>query len=166
VAAIVPYNLAGSLVQMFVQYQSATTGLVNLSLASQTPAIFTLNGGGTGQAAAVNNKDGSINGAAHPAKAGDFVQLYVTGLGPTAPPLNDGSVNTPPLPVPQGSVTATVGGVKATASAVGAPGTVAGVFQVNVQIPSGVAAGNAVPISLTVAGTSSTQNGVTIAVTN
>jgi uncharacterized protein (TIGR03437 family) len=166
VAAIVPYNTAASPVQMFVQYQNGTSGLVNLSLASQTPAIFSLNGSGTGQAAAVNNKDGSINGANAPVKAGDFIQLYVTGLGATTPALNDGSVNAIPLPIPVGSVTATVGGVKANASAVGAPGSVAGVFQVNVQIPSGVTAGNAVPVVLTVAGTSTTQNGVTIAITN
>jgi uncharacterized protein (TIGR03437 family) len=166
VAAIVPYNTAASPVQMFVQYQNGTSGLVNLSLASQTPAIFSLNGSGTGQAAAVNNKDGSINGANAPVKAGDFIQLYVTGLGATTPALNDGSVNAIPLPIPVGSVTATVGGVKANASAVGAPGSVAGVFQVNVQIPSGVTAGNAVPVVLTVAGTSTTQNGVTIAIAN
>jgi uncharacterized protein (TIGR03437 family) len=165
VGAIVPYNISGSLVQMFVQYQDSSSGLVNLSVAQQTPAIFTT-GGGTGQAAAVNNKDGQINGAAHPVKIGDFIQLYVTGLGPTTPGLSDGTVNAVPLPVPQSTVTATVGGVKATANAVAAPGLVAGVFQVNVQIPAGVTPGNAVPISLTVAGTSTTQNGVTIAVSN
>jgi len=165
VGAIVPYNVSGSLVQMFVQYQTASSGLVNLSLAQQTPAIFTI-GGGTGQAAAVNNKDGQVNVAAHPVKIGDFIQLYVTGLGPTTPPLSDGTANSTPLPVPQGTVIATVGNIKVAANAVAAPGLVAGVFQVNVQIPNGIIAGNAVPISLTVAGTSSTQNGVTIAVSN
>jgi uncharacterized protein (TIGR03437 family) len=166
VGAIVPYNLAGSLVQMFVQYQSATTGLVNLSLASMTPAIFTLNGGGTGQAAAINNKDGSINGAAQPAKIGDFLQLYITGVGQTNPPGTDGAINAQPLPVPQATVTATIGGKAATVSfAGGAPGSPAGVIQVNVQVPSGVTAGSAVPVVVTV-GTSNTQNGVTIAVSN
>jgi uncharacterized protein (TIGR03437 family) len=166
VAAVVPYGLTGSLAQMFVQYQSATTGLVNLSLASMTPAIFTLNGGGTGQAAAINNSDGSINGGAHPAKIGDFLQFYVTGVGPTNPPGADGSINAQPLPQPQAAVTATIGGKPASVNfAGGAAGSVAGVFQVNVQVPSGITVGSAVPVVITL-GTSSTQNGVTIAVSN
>ena len=47
----------------------------------------------------------------------------------------------------------------------GAPGSVAGVFQVNVQVPSGITVGSAVPVMITL-GTSNTQNGVTIAVSN
>jgi uncharacterized protein (TIGR03437 family) len=165
VAAVVPYNIAGNLAQMFVQYQGQTSTPLNLSVAAMTPAIFTLSGSGTGQAAAINNKDGSANGAGNPAKVGDFIQLYVTGVGPTNPPGTDGSLNAVPLPVPQGTVTATIGGKAANVNfAGGAPGLVAGVFQVNVQVPSGVTVG-VVPVVVTV-GTSGTQNGVTVAVGN
>jgi uncharacterized protein (TIGR03437 family) len=45
----------------------------------------------------------------------------------------------------------------------GAPGMVAGLMQVNVQIPAGVQTGNAVPVVLSV-GNVSSQVGVTIAV--
>jgi hypothetical protein len=45
----------------------------------------------------------------------------------------------------------------------GAPGKVAGVMQVNVQIPSGVQPSSAVPIDIQVGGVSS-QLGVTIAI--
>ena len=85
---------------MYVQYQNATSAPFNLSVASQIPAVFTLNGSGTGQAAAINNKDGSINGAASPAKVGDYVQLYITGAGQTNPAGSDGVINAAPLPVP------------------------------------------------------------------
>jgi uncharacterized protein (TIGR03437 family) len=44
-----------------------------------------------------------------------------------------------------------------------APGEVAGVMQVNVQIPSGVQRGNAVGVVVTV-GTASSRSGVTMAV--
>jgi uncharacterized protein (TIGR03437 family) len=47
----------------------------------------------------------------------------------------------------------------------GAPGAVAGVFQVNAQVPSGIAAGSAVQVVVQV-GTSNSQPNVTIAVTN
>ena len=45
----------------------------------------------------------------------------------------------------------------------GVPGDVAGVMQVNVQIPSGIETGSAMPVSLKVLNTSS-QTGVTVAV--
>jgi len=163
VAAVVPYNLAGSLEQVYVQYQGQTSLPVNLSVASMTPAIFTL-GSGTGQAAAINNKDGSVNGAANPAKVGDYVQFYITGVGQTNPPGVDGLPNGVPLPQLSATVTATIGGKPANVTfSGGAPGAVAGVIQVNAQIPAGITAGNA-PVVITV-GTSNTQTGVTIAVT-
>jgi uncharacterized protein (TIGR03437 family) len=168
VAAVVPFNLNNAtLVQTYVQYQGQTSTPVNLSVAFVTPAIFTLNGSGTGQAAAVNNTDGSVNGAAHPVKIGDYIQFYITGAGPTNPPSVDGQPNAVPLPVPIVTpVTVTIGGKQVTPQFVGgAPGAVAGVTQVNVQIPSGITAGNAVPVVVTV-GNSNTQNGVTIAVSN
>jgi uncharacterized protein (TIGR03437 family) len=168
VGAIVPYNLGNSsLVQLFVQFQGSTSLPVNLSVATMTPAIFTVSGAGTGQAAAINNKDGSINSASTPVKVGDFIQLYITGVGPTNPPLSDGAFNAVPLPVPVATpVSVTIGGQKVTPQFIGgAPGQVAGVFQVNAQIPSGITAGAAVPVVVTL-GTASTQTGVTIAVTN
>jgi len=66
--------------------------------------------------------------------------------------------------VPQLTVTATIGGLPATVTyAGGAPLELAGLLQVNVTIPSGVATGASVPIVITV-GTASSQTGVTIAI--
>ena len=60
----------------------------------------------------------------------------------------------------------TIGGQTANVNfAGGAHGAVAGVFQVNAQIPAGVAAGGAVAVVVQV-GTSNSQPGVTLAVTN
>jgi uncharacterized protein (TIGR03437 family) len=166
VAAIVPYGIGTSLAQMYVQNGNLTSGAFNLSVASQIPAVFTLNGSGTGLAAAINNKDGSINGASSPAKIGDYVQLYITGVGQTNPSGTDGLINAAPLPVPVASVSVTIGGKTANVNfAGGAPGSVAGVIQVNAQIPSGITAGSAVPVVVQV-GTSNSQPGVTVAVTN
>jgi len=151
---------------LYVQYQGVTSAPFNLSVSSQIPALFTLNSSGTGQAAAINNKDGSINGAARPAKVGDYVQLYITGAGQTNPAGTDGLINAGPGPVPAGTVKVTIGGQTANVNfAGGAPGAVAGVFQVNAQIPAGVAAGGAVAVVVQV-GTSNSQPGVTLAVTN
>ena len=87
VAAVVPYGISGSLAQMYVQYQNVTSAPFNaLGGHRQIPAIFTLNGSGSGQAAAINNKDGSINGAAAPPRPAITFQLYITGVGQTSPP--------------------------------------------------------------------------------
>jgi uncharacterized protein (TIGR03437 family) len=166
VAAVVPFGINGSLSQLFVQSQNITSIPFNLSVSSQIPGIFTLNGSGTGQAAAINNKDGSINGAAHPAKVGDYVQLYITGAGQTSPAGTDGLINAGPGPVPIGAVKVTIGGQTASSNfGGGAPGAVAGVIQVNAQIPSGITVGGAVPVVVQV-GASNSQPGVTLAVTN
>jgi uncharacterized protein (TIGR03437 family) len=69
------------------------------------------------------------------------------------------------LPVPDATVKVTIGGQTANVNfAGGAPGAVAGVIQVNAQIPSGITVG-AVPVVVQV-GTSNSQPGVTIAVAN
>ena len=164
VAVVVPFSVAGPLAQLFVQYQGQTSAPFNLSVATVTPGIFTLNGGGTGQAAA-GNQDGSVNSASSPAKSGSFVSLYITGAGQTNPGGTDGHLATVPLPLPLLPVTVTIGGKTATTNYAGAsPGSVEGITQVNAQVPSGLTPGS-VPVVVQV-GTSNTQSGVTIAVGN
>lgn len=161
VAAVVPFGINGSLVQVYVQYQSASSAPFNVSVATVIPGVFTLNGV---QAAAINARDGAINGAGHPAKTGDYISLYITGAGQTNPGGTDGLINALPLPLPIAPVKVTIGGKDATVNfAGGAPGSVAGVIQVNAQIPPGITVGAAVPVVVQV-GTSNSQPGVTIAV--
>ena len=162
VGAIVPFGVSGSNAQVYLSYQGQTSAPATVAIAAVSPAIFSLNDSGTGQAAAINYKDGSINGSTHPANAGDYLEVYATGFGQTSPTGQDGVINAVPLPIVQG-VTATVGGKTATVNySGGAPGSPAGVIQVNVQIPTGLSAGNAA-IVLQMGG-AQTQSGVTVAV--
>lgn len=101
-----------------------------------------------------------------PATGGDYLVLYVTGLGKTTPggdpngtPLTTGAI--PPV---NGSVlyetptkpTVTIGGVAATVLYSGlAPGFL-GEYQVDVQVPPGVANGDDIPVVITMAGLSDT----------
>lgn len=164
VAVVMPFSVSGSLAQLFVQYQGQSSAAFNVSLSAVAPGLYTLNGSGTGQAAA-NNQDGSLNGASNAAKAGSYISLYVTGAGQTNPGGTDGHLATVPLPLPLLPVTVTIGGQSATVNYAGAsPGSVEGLVQVNAQVPAGLTAGN-VPVVVQV-GTSSTQSGVTIAVSN
>jgi uncharacterized protein (TIGR03437 family) len=61
-------------------------------------------------------------------------------------------------------VAVTVGGQPATVLYAGAaPGLVAGVLQINIQLPTGVGAGNQ-PVVVTIGGITSTQTGLTVAI--
>lgn len=107
-----------------------------------------------------------MNSASNPAALGSIVSVYGTGEGQTNPSGVDGNLDVaaplPPQPVTQ-PVTSTVGGVAATVEyAGGVCGLVAGVLQVNIQIPEGIPTGSAVPIVLTIGGTTSQAN-VTVA---
>jgi len=165
VSAIVPYELVGSQATVFVEYNGSLSTTFTVSLATAAPALFTSNLSGKGPAAAINIHNGaySYNSAANPLNAGDYVELFLTGTGQTSPPSVDGQVTPDANELVPQSVTVTIGGRVFTAQyAGGAPGIVAGLTQVNVQIPSGLQAG---PVTVSVqVGNQSTQSGVTLAV--
>lgn len=161
VAAIVPFNIQGSSVPVTVVYQGQAANTLSVPLAATAPALFTIAGTGTGQALAIHVTGNSLNGAANPAKAGSYITLYATGAGQTTPPGVDGTPGAVPLPLPVAKVTATIGGKPATVQyAGGAEGIVAGVIQVNVQIPAGLPAGAAAVVLK--AGDAASPEGVTV----
>ena len=164
VSAIVPFGLSTPTSQLSVLYQGKSSTPVSLNVLPATPGIFTADATGAGQALAAN-QDYTLNGPQNPAATGSVVVLYATGGGQTSPVVADGSVvSADQLPRPVLAVTAQIGGQPATVQyAGGAPGMAAGVLQINVQIPAGVAAGSSVPVTLSIGGQSS-QTGVTIAV--
>jgi uncharacterized protein (TIGR03437 family) len=163
VAAIVPYGITGTTAQVTVTYQGQTSAAASVSIAPSAPGVFSLDSTGQGQAAAINQDGITVNGAASPAKIGDYISLYATGEGQTTPTGLDGKPASAPYPKPNLPVTVTIGGQNAPVQyAGGAPGMVAGLMQVNVQIPAGIQTGNAVPVVLRV-GDAFSQSGVTIA---
>jgi len=81
----------------------------------------------------VANQNGTLNSQSNPAHAGQTLTLYVTGFGPTTPPVPDGSLYKTPLPAPVYAVTA-VGGKVTYAGP--APTLVAGIWAVNVTLAS------------------------------
>jgi len=133
-------------------------------LAESAPGIFTANGSGAGQAAAINAIDGTPNSATNPARTGAYISLFATGGGQTTPDGVDGKLATLPLPIPKLPVTATVGGISALVQYAGSvPTGVAGLMQVNVLIPREVQPGGYVPVVVQV-GSASSSPGVWIAV--
>jgi len=163
VTAIVPYNITGAGIQIAVQYQGQTTSAVTVPLLPAAPALFTVDGSGSGQARAVN-LDGSTNDAAHPAPQGTYILLYSTGEGRTSPTGVDGSLDGVDPPQPVLPVSVTIGGQEANiVYAGGVSGEVAGLMQIRAQVPSGITPGSAVPVRLQV-GTAVSPAGVTVSV--
>jgi uncharacterized protein (TIGR03437 family) len=164
VSAIVPYQLAtASTTKLTVWYQGIGSAGDDLNVSDSAPGIFTISQSGQG---AITNQDGTVNSPSNAAAIGSTVSIYATGEGQTNPPGVTGAINgaSLPLPEPQLTVTAQVGGVPATVTyAGGSPNEVAGLLQVNVTIPAGVATGASVPVVITV-GTAASQTGVTLAV--
>lgn len=162
VAAVVPYEISGtSNTQVIVSYQGQASAAFTVSTVSSLPGFFTANSSGSGSLAATH-ANGALITANNPASPGEVVVLYATGGGQTSPAGLDGKL-TSGLTYQVSPVTLTIGGVNASpAYAGGAPGEVAGVMQINAQIPQGV--GGAVPVVVTV-GTAQSQPGATIAVT-
>jgi|SRR5579872_777558 len=165
VSCVVPYEVSGkSSTEVQVSYQGQLSNSVAEPVAGVVPGIFTASASGSGQGAIVN-QDGTVNSASNPAAVGSIVAVYATGEGQTNPAGVDGKPDStpPPQPVTQ-PVTATVGGLPAEVQyASGVSGLVAGVLQVNVQIPQGVTTGNTVPITVTIGGVTS-QTTVTLAI--
>jgi len=166
VGAIVPYGVSGkSATRVQVVYQELSSNVVSMAVSAVTPGIFTMDGSGRGPGA-VLNQDGTVNSATNPASVGTSVVVYATGAGQTIPAGVDGKPADSPAPAPVVQpVTAGIGGVlvPVVQYAGGAPGLVAGVLQVNIQIPRGVPIGGSVPILINLGGQNSQPN-VTLAI--
>jgi len=94
--------------------------------------------------AIVHANDSSFVTTSKPAKSGEVLTLYATGLGPTRPALEPGKVfAAEPLQVTNSPIELSVGGLAAEVLyAGGYPGST-DAFQVNFRMPNGVAPGTA-----------------------
>jgi len=140
---------------------SAGIALTQFTVGAAGPGIFTQNGLGTGDAAAIDAVSYAPVTASQPIAAGGYLGIYCTGLGATQPAATTGAA--PPNPPPQTSVQPTVlidGQPAAPLWSGLAPGFV-GLNQVNVQVPATLAPGSH-QLQLTVSG--ATSNTVTFSV--
>jgi adhesin/invasin len=108
------------------------------------------------------NQDLTLHTPQTPIPPGNYVLLYMTGTGPTTPPVADGQpapVN--PLATLNGSVEATIGEVPAYVPFAGLAPGFAGLIQVNVRVPSGLASGDQ-PVFVTINGVSANAGLITV----
>ena len=111
---------------------------VNVRVAPAVPSIFLLDANST--AAAENAATGAVVSQSNPLHAGNFLELFLTGLGATT--LQNG------LNYAQIQPTVTVGGQNCPVLYAGLTPGFAGLNQINCTIPTGVT-GSAVPVVVT-----------------
>lgn len=160
----VPWELAGkSTASLAATLNGAAGAAQTVKLADFAPAIFSTNAQGTGQGA-IQDSSYHLVDSSNPATAGTTtVLIYCTGLGAVTNRPATGSAS-PSSPLAETTTTpaVTIGGVPATPSFNGLAPDYVGLYQVNVLVPAGVAAGSAVPVTISIGGV--TSNTVTIAV--
>jgi uncharacterized protein (TIGR03437 family) len=164
VNAIVPYDTGASgIATLQVISNGVPSAVWQLPVASSAPALFTAGSTGVGQAAALNQNN-SVNGASNPAARGEVIQIFATGGGQTSPASNTGAIAGSAGDATLLPVTVTIGGVSARVTYHGsAPGEIAGLLQIDAEVPATAPTGAAVPIFIT-AGGGTSVSGVTIAV--
>jgi uncharacterized protein (TIGR03437 family) len=164
VSAVVPYGVAGKTsTAVQVSYQGSLSNTVTMPVRAATPAIFSLDSSGVGPGA-ILNQDLSVNSTGNPAARLSVIALYCTGGGVTSPASTDGAVIGDASFVLAQTPVVTIGGVNATVQYAGAaPGSVAGLTQINVQVPAGLTPANALPVIVTIGNFASTAS-VTVSV--
>lgn len=127
------------------------------SVAATAPAIFYDAAGGI----VVNNSTFQLIRPGNPARAGDVLLIYSTGLGQTTPRLETGRIVQFPPQSDTAPVTVTIGGQNAEVIySIASPGFV-GLYQTAVRLPAGVAPGSQ-PLALRIG--EATSNTVNVAV--
>jgi uncharacterized protein (TIGR03437 family) len=135
VNAIVPFAIGGrERVALTVRRDGVETARAVLAVARSQPEIFKLP---EGQMAAALNEDGTVNSATNPARAGSLVSVWGTGAPGWPRETRDGSLN-PSEPLLHLSLSAVAGFQEYTPTTYtgAAPGTVAGMFQINLRLPA------------------------------
>jgi uncharacterized protein (TIGR03437 family) len=153
--AVVPFGLnTNTTYSLLLQRDLALSSPVPVNVAGAQPGPFQYDG-----SAIVQDSRGTapvfLVTPSAPAQAGDVLVFYCAGLGVTNPLVADG-VASPANPTaqPTAPVTVTIGGQNATVVYAGLVAGLAGLYQVNVDMPAGVTPGSAA-VMLTVAGQTS-----------
>jgi uncharacterized protein (TIGR03437 family) len=125
---IAPFELAGaSRTTVQVQYNGQKSNPVAIAVSQSQPQIL-----------GVFNLDFTPNSPSNPAAAGSTVVLYVSGLGPSNPSIQDGQINVAPLAAPAQplEISNLFGSGQTPIIFAGAAlGLAAGIFQINFTAP-------------------------------
>jgi uncharacterized protein (TIGR03437 family) len=176
----IPWEAAGLTQATLTLARNGAAASVTVQIAPQAPGLFTMNGQGTGQAAALIAGTASVAAplgafsSSRPARPGEYVSLYGTGLGPVLQPIPLVTGEATPVTLfpfqpftnayypTIAKTTVTIGGITATVQFAGLAPAMIGVYQINVLVPANAPPGPAVPVVVSVGGVAAPA--VTIAI--
>jgi uncharacterized protein (TIGR03437 family) len=152
----IPWETKPGSATIAVSTNGFASSQVSVTIQPAAPGLFF-----SGAHAIVQNSDFSLNSSSNPAKAGSTILAYLTGAGAVS--------NEPPDGAAAGSnslltstPTATIGGQPVTkVQFAGLAPTFVGLWQFNLEVPSGVTAGD-VPLVITVNGQTSNSANVSV----
>ena len=152
-AVVVPYELASNttgLANIQVTNNSVKSNIVQTYFTDAAPGSFSQKASGIGYAAALHAATSQLITPANPVQPGEYISLFLTGLGTVTPSIPDGAVG-PVSPLSQSDVN-NAGNLtvlfndytnqslqnKGTIQFAGLAPSLAGLYQINVQVPTGV----------------------------
>ena len=155
--AQVPFELAGAATtQLQVSVTGSLSPPVVVPLSPAAPGVFTISQDGKGAAVVLHGLTSAPVTTANPAKLGEVLTLFATGLGGVQPFVPTGRPAQPqPLSVTTNPVAITLGSASARVLFSGLAPGFAGLYQVNFEVPAGSTLGDAVTLNVTVANASS-----------
>jgi uncharacterized protein (TIGR03437 family) len=162
--ALTPAALNTDRQQVVVIRNGVRSTGVDVLVMHRQPGLFSVDATGTGQGSILSASTAVLAGPAAPAKRGEYISIYCTGLGPVIgnPPGDGVPAPLDPLYKTVTTPTVSIGGVNASVSFAGLAPTLVGVYQINALVPDTIAAGNGIPVRVTMGDIQS--NIVTIAV--
>lgn len=147
ISAIVPYELeVGSIAEIEVTNDKGISNIVTQYVSATAPGVLTQNATGLGYGAIEHLGDGnsvapaySLVSDTNPAVEGETLAAYLTGLGTVSPAINDGALGA-------GNTTTNTIGVDLTGTAgtngfSGLASGLAGLYQLNFTVPTGLTVG-------------------------
>jgi uncharacterized protein (TIGR03437 family) len=156
--AQVPFEVPAGALNISAVVNGTSSPTASVGISGTAPGIFLL----SSAHAAATNLDGSVNSSLNPVIGGSYVTVYFTGQGAFDNPYADGApAPMTPLSWTLADTKATIGGVTTSVLFSGATPTLAGLSQVNLLVPTGLAPGE-YPVAITVGGVTSNSGTLSI----
>jgi uncharacterized protein (TIGR03437 family) len=155
----VPWETATGNASVIVTVAGTVSNTITVPVTATAPGIFFYSSG----AAIAQNHDYSLNTSSNPEHAGSFIIAYLTGSGPVSPGVADGAAtSTKGLTQTTNTPTVTIGGLNAPVIFSGLTPGLIPLWQLDITVPTGLAAGN-YPMIVTIGG--QVSNSATVSVT-
>jgi uncharacterized protein (TIGR03437 family) len=138
--AQIPFELQTSIqYQVIVSANGALTTPQPIQLASATPGLAAL----SDSTLIAQHGDGSLVSQTAPAMGAEYLVAYLAGLGDTTVPVASGAASpSSPLAEPAATPVLTINGTQYPILFAGLTPGLVGLYQMNFQVPAGLAAGN------------------------